>query len=95
MSNITEIKIGDPVFSMENGKVKEWVFTNFRPNSECYLILTTKDSLQIRQIHHEMLLGDLYCPECFSLTRDQVVDRFKAYAKELIKQIDNKPQNHE
>ena len=88
MSKVDDIKIGDSIFSIKGTELKEWKHTGFNPNNTRFLILLAKEDTEIRQIHWKDLdYGDVYSNECFSLTKEEVVERFKNYTSRILKGI--------
>ena len=79
-----KIKAGDTIFSLDNKKIVEWEIIGMNPKNNRLFIVINNDNSNISQIHWKTLEYGGDNINFFSLTKDELLERFKIYANDII-----------
>jgi len=91
MAKTDNTKVGDTVFSLDNGWVVEWEIIAVNPKNERFFIIQNKELDQvINQVHWKTLEYGGDTKNFYSLTKNDLLDRFKEYTDYVIKHINIK-----
>jgi hypothetical protein len=88
MSKTANTKVGDTIFSLINGYVVEWEIIATNPKNDRFFIIQNKESDQvIKQVHWKTLEYGGDYTTFFSLTKTDLLFRFKTYTALVINSI--------
>lgn len=90
MHKTNNIKVGDIVFSLDNMNIIEWEIILINPNNKRFFIILNKETSEIRQIHWKSLEYGTDEKEFFSLSIEEVFERYKKRTSYVISNLYDK-----
>ncbi len=84
MGKTEKTKVGDTIFSLNNDSIVEWEIIAINPKNKRFFIIVSKERDSITQVHWKTLEYGGDNKNFLSLTKADLLQRFKSYANGVI-----------